>query len=385
MSQHEKSAPTEQKKRIVVGLSGGVDSSVSAWLLKQAGHEVVGVFMKNWEADDKDEYCASRQDFLDAASVADRLGIEFEAVNFAEEYRQNVFDYFIKSYEAGFTPNPDILCNTEIKFKAFLEYALSIGAEGIATGHYAGVRAYQDEGLQTRFELLKAEDGTKDQSYFLHGLTQKQLAPAHFPLAQLAKTRVRQIAADIGLANHAKKDSTGICFIGERPFRAFLEQYLHKVPGDMCTPDGKKVGEHQGLSFYTLGQRQGLHIGGNKESSGEPWFVAGKDHSSNTLIVVQGHDHPALYCDRIVIEKPHWIAGYPPRQGWVYSAKTRYRQPDAPCHIDEMDDQRLVIQFARPQWAPTPGQYLVLYESRVCLGGGVIREAFNNIASSSAP
>lgn len=367
----------EGKQRIVVGMSGGVDSSVTAWLLKQAGHEVVGVFMKNWEADDTDEYCSSRQDFLDAASVADRLGIEFEAVNFAQEYQQRVFDYFLKTYQAGRTPNPDILCNTEIKFSAFLDYAIKMGAEAIATGHYAQRIDINDERIGRTVQLLKAEDGTKDQSYFLHGLNQSQLSKAIFPLGVISKKEVRAIAQSINLPNFAKKDSTGICFIGERPFRAFLEQYVHKTPGVMCTPEGTVVGEHQGLSFYTLGQRQGLHIGGQKDSTGEPWFVADKDLASNTLIVVQGHEHPLLYRDRITIEAPHWISGYPPKTGWVYSAKTRYRQADAPCHIDELDEHHAVIQFAKPQWTPTPGQYLVLYESKVCLGGGVIVEAKN--------
>lgn len=365
------------KQRIVVGLSGGVDSSVAAWLLKQAGHEVIGVFMKNWEADDTDEYCSSRQDFLDAASVADRLGIEFEAVNFAEEYRQRVFDYFLKTYQAGRTPNPDILCNTEIKFSAFLDYAIELGADVIATGHYAQRRELETERTGQTVQLLKAEDASKDQSYFLHGLNQAQLSKALFPLGAMDKREVRALAQSIHLPNHAKKDSTGICFIGERPFRAFLEQYLHKTPGPMCTPEGAVVGEHQGLSFYTLGQRQGLHIGGQKQSTGEPWFVADKDLTSNTLIVVQGHEHPLLYRDRITIEAPHWISGSAPEKGWVYSAKTRYRQPDSPCHIDQIDENSAVIQFSSPQWTPTPGQYLVLYESRVCLGGGVIVGATN--------
>jgi tRNA-uridine 2-sulfurtransferase len=381
--------PFTSKQRIVVGLSGGVDSSVAAYLLKQDGHDVVGIFMKNWEADDTDTYCSSRQDFLDAASVADRLGIEFETVNFSKDYQQRVFDYFIKSYQAGLTPNPDILCNTEIKFSAFLDHAITLGAEAIATGHYAQRLDILDSSSPTHrsTQLLKAEDGTKDQSYFLHGLDQHQLSKAYFPLGKITKREVRALAQSIGLPNFAKKDSTGICFIGERPFREFLEQYLHKQPGKICTPEGLCIGEHQGLSFYTLGQRQGLHIGGQKNSSGEPWFVAEKDLASNTLIAVQGHTHPLLYRDRITIASPHWISGTPPQVGWVYSAKTRYRQPDTPCHIDQLDEQHAIIQFATPQWAPTPGQYLVLYESQVCLGGGVITssERLSSSPSHYAP
>ncbi|MES2207360.1 MAG: tRNA 2-thiouridine(34) synthase MnmA [Pseudomonadota bacterium] len=367
----------EKKLRIVVGLSGGVDSSVTASLLKQQGHEVIGIFMKNWEADDNDTYCSTRQDFLDAASVADRIGIEFEAVNFSQEYQQRVFDYFIRSYEAGLTPNPDILCNTEIKFSAFLDHAMSLHADAIATGHYAQRQDITHERYGQTVQLLKAEDGTKDQSYFLHGLNQAQLSKAIFPLGGMTKREVRALAKSLDLSNHAKKDSTGICFIGERPFRSFLEGYLNKTPGNICTPDGTRIGEHQGLSFYTIGQRQGLHIGGQKHSSGQPWFVAHKDLATNTLIVVQGHEHPLLYQDRITIQSPHWISGIPPIEGWVYSAKTRYRQPDMPCHIDAIDEQSAVIQFAKPQWAATPGQYLVMYESKVCLGGGVIAKATN--------
>src|SRR5919107_1952860 len=282
------------KPRVVVGLSGGVDSAVTAHLLKQQGYDVVAIFMKNWEDDDDDEFCSSRQDFLDAASVADVLGIEIEHVNFAAEYKDRVFVEFLREYQAGRTPNPDVLCNAEIKFKAFLDHAMRLGAEKIATGHYARVR--DNTGC---FELLKGLDGSKDQSYFLHRLNQAQLARTLFPVGELKKTEVRRIAAEIGLPNAKKKDSTGICFIGERPFREFLGRYLAYQPGPMKTPDGKTVGEHVGLSFYTLGQRQGLGIGGVKargaqRGGGEhaPWFVARKDLEKNTLWVVQGHDHP---------------------------------------------------------------------------------------------
>ncbi len=276
-------------ERIVVGMSGGVDSSVAALLLKRQGYDVVGLFMKNWEDDDDDEYCSTREDLVDVASVADVLGIELEVVNFAAEYRDRVFASFLAEYAAGRTPNPDVLCNAEIKFKAFLDHALAMGASRIATGHYAGVRERAG-----RFELVKGADPTKDQSYFLHRLTQAQLARVVFPLADLAKTEVRRIAREAGLPVHAKKDSTGICFIGERPFREFLNRYLPRTPGPMRTPDGANVGEHIGLAFYTIGQRQGLGIGGTRGGEGAPWYVAGKDRERNELIVVQGHDHPLL-------------------------------------------------------------------------------------------
>jgi tRNA-specific 2-thiouridylase len=353
--------------RIVVGLSGGVDSSVAAWLLKQQGHDVVGVFMKNWEDDDDEEYCSSREDWVDAVSVADVLGIEIEQVNFAAEYRDRVFAHFLREYEAGRTPNPDVLCNSEIKFAAFLDHALKLGADRIATGHYAGVR--EVDGL---WQLLKGEDGAKDQSYFLHRLTQAQLAKSVFPLATMTKREVRAIAQREGIPTYAKKDSTGICFIGERPFREFLERYLPRTPGVIRSADGKAIGEHQGVAYYTIGQRSGLKIGGQPEGSGEPWFVAAKDPRTNELIVVQGHDHPLLLRDTVEIADAHWISGSDPHTHWVYAAKTRYRQDDAPCSIDWIREGRARIAFAEPQWAPTPGQYAVVYESKVCLGGGVI-------------
>ena len=355
------------KKKVIVGMSGGVDSSVTAWLLKEQGYDVVGLFMKNWEDDDDSEYCSSRQDLIDAVSVADRIGIDIEAVNFSKEYKDKVFANFLSEYEAGRTPNPDIFCNSEIKFRAFLDHALGMGADLIATGHYARVR--EVDGL---FQLLKAEDGSKDQSYFLYRLNQEQLSRTLFPLGGLLKREVRDIARQIGLANSEKKDSTGICFIGERPFREFLNRYLPKEPGEMKTPEGKVVGRHDGLMYYTLGQRQGLGIGGGRESTGEPWFVAGKDMAKNELIVVQGHDHPALLNDHLQAGQLHWIAGHDPRTHWVYGAKTRYRQADAPCEIESVGGDICEIRFAQPQWAITPGQSVVVYESNVCLGGGII-------------
>jgi len=355
---------------VVVGLSGGVDSSVAALLLKQQGYHVIGLFMKNWADDDTEEYCSSRQDLIDAAAVADRIGIELEAVNFVEEYRERVFRHFLDEYAAGRTPNPDILCNSEIKFRAFLEHAVGLGAEHIATGHYAGVRQ-----VDGRFELLKAEDGTKDQSYFLCRLDQAQLSRTLFPLSDLRKTEVRRIATEHGLATAAKKDSTGICFIGERRFREFLERYLPRSPGPMVTPEGRLIGEHIGLPYYTIGQRQGIGIGGQRDGSGEPWFVVAKDIAANTLTVVQGHQHPLLQSGSLRATDAHWISGAPPREHWVYGAKTRYRQPDAPCSLSAMDAGGFTVDFAAPQFAVTPGQSLVVYESRVCLGGGLIQAA----------
>lgn len=355
------------KKKVIVGMSGGVDSSVTALLLKEQGYEVVGLFMKNWEDDDTDEYCPAKQDLIDAVSVADRLGIEIEAVNFSKEYKEKVFNNFLEEYRAGRTPNPDIFCNSEIKFRAFLDHAMGMGADLIATGHYAQVR--EVDGL---FQLLKAEDGSKDQSYFLYRLNQEQLSKTMFPLGGLYKREVREIARKAGLATSEKKDSTGICFIGERPFREFLQRYLPNNPGEMRTPEGKVVGRHSGLMYYTLGQRQGLGIGGSKEGDGTPWFVAGKDMENNVLTVVQGHDHSLLYADGLQAQQMHWIAGHNPREHWVYAAKARYRQPDAPCEIDSIVGDRCEIRFGEAQWAVTPGQSVVVYESRVCLGGGII-------------
>ena len=326
-----------RKPRVIVGMSGGVDSSVAAWLLKQQGFDVVGLFMKNWEDDDTDEYCTSRADLVDAASVADVIGIDLEAVNFAAEYRERVFARFLSEYAAGRTPNPDVLCNSEIKFRAFLDHARTLGADHIATGHYARVR---DVG--GRIELLKAVDATKDQSYFLHRLTQDQLAPVLFPLGAIAKRDVRAIAKREGLPTWAKKDSTGICFIGERPFRDFLAKYLPKTPGPIETPDGQVVGRHHGLAYYTLGQRQGLGIGGTKAGSDLPWFVAGKDPARNALVVVQGHDHPLLCRLTVDAQELHWIAGAGPDRSTFgpVGAKTRYRMPDAACRVELRDDDR---------------------------------------------
>jgi tRNA-specific 2-thiouridylase len=375
------------KQRVVVGLSGGVDSAVSAWLLKQQGHEVVGIFMKNWEDDDDDAYCSSRQDFLDAASVADVIGIEIEHVNFAAEYKDRVFAEFLREYQAGRTPNPDVLCNAEIKFKAFLDHAMRLGADKIATGHYARVRQVA-QGARApdpagRHELLKGLDPLKDQSYFLHRLTQAQLAKTLFPVGELPKTEVRRIAAEIQLPNAKKKDSTGICFIGERPFREFLNRYLSHAPGPIKDDRGRTLGEHVGLSFYTLGQRQGLGIGGVKDKKAArgggdhaPWYVARKDLASNTLVVVQGHEHPWLQYRWLEADDLSWVAGEPPAAGPL-AAKTRYRQTDAPCTLTAVSGHGLRLDFPAQaqQWAVTPGQSAVLYDGDVCLGGGIIVSA----------
>jgi tRNA-specific 2-thiouridylase len=387
------------KQKVVVGLSGGVDSSVSAYLLKQQGYEVIGIFMKNWEDDDDSEYCSSRQDWLDAASVADVVGIDIEHVNFAAEYKDRVFAEFLREYQAGRTPNPDILCNAEIKFKAFLDHAMRLGADKIATGHYARVRCVGADGAQLpvgtsrlgdgRFELLKGLDPSKDQSYFLHRLTQAQLAQTLFPVGELHKTEVRRIAAEIGLPNAKKKDSTGICFIGERPFRDFLNRYIAHAPGPIKNDRGHTIGKHVGLSFYTLGQRQGLGIGGVKEKGAQkgggehaPWFVARKDVKTNTLWVVQGHDHPWLLSEGLTAQDLSWTAGAAPALDATgpdgtparrLSAKTRYRQEDAPCWLRAGGDPAAIrLHFDEAQWAVTPGQSAVLYDGEVCLGGGVI-------------
>jgi len=367
-------------KRVVVGLSGGVDSAVSAYLLKQQGHEVIGIFMKNWEDDDDSEYCSSNVDFVDAAAVADVIGIEIEHVNFAAEYKDRVFAEFLREYQGGRTPNPDILCNAEIKFKAFLDHAFALGADKIATGHYARVREVATaQGAE--FQLLKGLDPSKDQSYFLHRLNQSQLAKTLFPVGELHKTEVRRIASEIGLPNAKKKDSTGICFIGERPFREFLNRYIANAPGPIKDARGRTLGTHVGLSFYTLGQRQGLGIGGVKEKGAQrgggehtPWFVARKDLPSNTLYVVQGHDHPWLLSSQLNADDLSWCGHQAPAPG-RYAAKTRYRQTDAPCLLDYNSHGELMLTFDDPQWAVTPGQSAVLYDGEVCVGGGVIATA----------
>ncbi len=353
--------------KVIVGMSGGVDSSVTALRLLEEGHEVTGLFMKNWDEDDGTEYCTALRDFEDARQVCDRLGIELHAVNFAAEYWDRVFTHFLEEYRAGRTPNPDILCNKHIKFKAFLDYALDLGAEVIATGHYARVRRHLG-----RFELLRGRDAAKDQSYFLYAMGQEALSRSWFPIGHLEKTEVRRIAAAAGFPNHAKKDSTGICFIGERKFRDFLQRYLPARPGPIVTPEGEVIGEHQGLMYYTLGQRQGLGIGGRAGGTGRPWYVAAKDLERNALVVVQGHDHPLLFQRGLEAGQLEWLAGHPPGDDFRCTAKIRYRQPDQPCRVRRLGEDRLQVTFDQPQRAVTPGQSVVFYDGEVCLGGGVI-------------
>jgi tRNA-specific 2-thiouridylase len=353
--------------RIIVGLSGGVDSSVAAMLLKEQGYHVEGLFMKNWEEDDGTDYCTAREDLADAQAVADKLDITLHSANFAAEYWDNVFEHFLAEYRAGRTPNPDILCNREIKFKAFLEYAQQLGADKIATGHYAAT------GLQAgRATLLKGLDGNKDQSYFLHAVGHTELAHSLFPLGGIEKPQVRKLAADRGLITHDKKDSTGICFIGERNFTAFLSEYLPAQPGEIQTTDGQVIGQHQGLMFHTLGQRQGLGIGGVKGFPEAPWYVLHKDLDNNILYVGQGHEHPWMLSNRLVASQLTWVSGIAPEAGSSLTAKVRYRQQDQFVIIDQIDENRMHLNFQEDQRAVTPGQSVVLYDGDVCLGGGII-------------
>lgn len=352
---------------IVVGMSGGVDSSVAAALLQEQGYPVEGMFMKNWEEDDTDEVCTATEDLKDARAVSEKLQIPLHAVNFASEYWDNVFSYFLAEYKAGRTPNPDVLCNQEIKFKVFLEYALSKGAEKIATGHYARI-----EERDGQFYLLKGKDENKDQSYFLYTLGQKQLSRSLFPLGEMEKSRVRDLAAKYDLVTQNKKDSTGICFIGERDFREFLSRYLPAQPGEMRTPEGDYIGQHQGLMYYTLGQRKGLGIGGLKGYDERPWFVVGKDIGNNILLVAQGSDHPLLFSQTLIAKDLHWTLDRTPELPTHCSAKTRYRQPDNPCTILRIKDGVAEVEFEQAQWAVTPGQSVVFYDGDICLGGGII-------------
>ncbi len=367
--------PVSNNTRVIVGMSGGVDSSVAACLLQQQGYDVQGLFMKNWEEDDSAEICSAAEDLADATQVCETLGIPLHTVNFSAEYWERVFEYFLAEIGAGRTPNPDVMCNTEIKFSAFLEHAVTLGAEYIATGHYAGISAPHDI-----YHLMKAADNNKDQSYFLYGLGQHQLARTLFPLADLNKEEVRHIATRAGFLNHDKKDSTGICFIGERNFREFIGRYLPEEPGDITTPEGDIVGQHNGVMYYTIGQRQGLGIGGLKSGSGQPWYVADKDLENNVLIVVQDHDHPLLYADSLVASEIHWVSGTSPDLPLHCSAKVRYRQSDQKCTVslNNAVNDGLTVRFIEPQRAITPGQSIVFYNDRECLGGGIIDKAFNH-------
>ena len=355
-----------RKGKVIVGLSGGVDSSVAALQLLRQGWQVEGLFMKNWEEDDDAEYCSAAQDLADARAVAQVLDIPLHTVNFATEYWDRVFAYFLAEYRAGRTPNPDVLCNREIKFKAFLDYALHLGADKIATGHYAGVRCVDDV-----WQLVRAHDENKDQTYFLYMLGQHALRHTLFPLTDIDKPVVRELATGAGFPNHEKKDSTGICFIGERRFRDFLSRYLPANPGDIRTTTGQRIGRHQGLMYYTLGQRQGLGIGGISDAPDEPWYVVGKNLADNVLTVAQGHDHPLLFRESLSAQQLHWVNGSPPGQVLRCMARCRHRQPLQDCSVEHRNGVAHV-QFDRPQRALTPGQSVVFYDHDVCLGGGII-------------
>ncbi|MCU7879241.1 MAG: tRNA 2-thiouridine(34) synthase MnmA [Candidatus Thiodiazotropha sp. (ex Lucinoma aequizonata)] len=356
--------------RVIVGLSGGVDSSVAALLLQQQGYQVEGLFMKNWTEDDTGDYCTAVEDLADAQAVTDCMKIPLHTVNFSSEYWDRVFAYFLDEYGAGRTPNPDVLCNREIKFNAFLEHAIDqLDASAIATGHYASVSHDSKS-----FQLLRAADEDKDQTYFLYMLGQKPLSHSLFPLGQLKKQQVRDMAEKTGFPNHKKKDSTGICFIGERKFPDFLQRFLPASPGNIEDSQGKIIGHHQGLMYYTLGQRQGLGIGGLRDASEAPWFVGAKDLKRNVLIAVQGHDHPMLMCSKLAAGQLHWVAGSPPTTPQQCQAKIRHRQSLQSCQISAQENDRYHIVFDRPQRAATPGQSIVFYHNNVCLGGGIIEE-----------
>jgi tRNA-specific 2-thiouridylase len=361
-------APVNATK-VMVGMSGGVDSSVAALLLLEQGYQVEGLFMKNWDEDDGTEYCTAREDLSDARAVCDRLGIKLHAANFAAEYWDSVFEHFLQEYRAGRTPNPDILCNREIKFKAFLEYATQLGADLIATGHYARTRV-----IDGQVCLLKGLDNNKDQSYFLSAVNEKQLARSLFPVGELQKSEVRRLAAQHNFVTHDKKDSTGICFIGERRFKDFLQTYIPAIPGNIETPEGKVLGQHSGLMYHTLGQRQGLGIGGVKASDAAPWYVAEKDLQRNVLIVVQGNEHPLLYSRSLDTLAIDWINARHPALPLHCKAKARYRQPDQDCVVNALPGGGFRVTFATPQRSITPGQQIVIYLDEICLGGGVIEQ-----------
>ena len=353
--------------KVVVGMSGGVDSSVAAYLLKQQGYQVIGVFMKNWEEDDTDDYCSAAEDMADAKSIADKLNIPFKTINFSAEYWDRVFEYFLDEYRSGRTPNPDIMCNKEIKFKAFLDYALVLGAEYIATGHYVRVDRSSGSSL-----MLRGVDGNKDQSYFLYTLNQDQLNKSMFPVGELEKPEVRKIAEEQGFVTADKKDSTGICFIGERKFKDFLEQYIPAQPGDIEDDQGKVIGKHTGLMYHTLGQRKGIGIGGLANASEEPWYVVAKDLQRNVLVVGQGHNHRLMLSHGFIASQMHWVQPNNISDTFRCTAKSRYRQQDFDCLVERIDQDNWRITYEQKQRAVTPGQSVVLYLDDQCLGGGII-------------
>ncbi|ALC81805.1 MULTISPECIES: tRNA 2-thiouridine(34) synthase MnmA [Bacillus] len=363
-----KKAP--ENTRVVVGMSGGVDSSVAALLLKQQGYDVIGIFMKNWDDTDENGFCTATEDYEDVIRVCNQIGIPYYAVNFEKQYWEKVFQYFLDEYKAGRTPNPDVMCNKEIKFKAFLEHALSLGADYLATGHYARVE-HNPEGVK----MLRGIDENKDQTYFLNQLTEEQLNKVLFPIGNLEKSEVREIAKKHGLATAAKKDSTGICFIGERNFKTFLSQYLPAQPGEMQTMDGEVKGEHDGLMYYTIGQRHGLGIGG----SGDPWFVAGKNLEKNILYVAQGFHDELLYSDKIIADQVSWVRpDLKPNESLKCTAKFRYRQKDSGVTVKMIDETKVEVIFDEPVRAVTPGQAVVFYQGNECLGGGTIDHVYKN-------
>ncbi len=354
------------KLKIAVGISGGVDSAVTALLLKQQGHEVSGIFMQNWEADRDDPNCTSEQDLSDARAVCDQIGIPLTTVNFSKQYWEQVFQYCLDEFALGRTPNPDIWCNREIKFNVFLKHALDLGADKLATGHYARISDNES------FKLLRGLDSNKDQTYFLYTLNQMQLSHSIFPVGEMHKPDVRKFAEQHGLINSAKKDSTGICFIGERDFKVFLKEFLLAQPGDIETPNGKKVGRHDGVIYYTLGQRKGLNIGGLQDHSEQAWYVLDKDVKRNALIVGQGHDHPLLFSNKIICNNMHWVSETAPNVPITLGSKMRYRQPDQVCTLTKIDNENYQVEYEVPQRANTPGQSVVFYQDEVCLGGGTI-------------
>jgi len=357
----------KNRQKIAVGVSGGVDSAVTALLLHQAGHEVVGIFMQNWEADREDPFCTAEQDLSDARAICNQIGIPLETANFAPQYWEQVFQYCLDEFASGRTPNPDIWCNREIKFKVFLQHALALGADKLATGHYAQINSAAET-----FHLQRAIDNNKDQTYFLYTLGQSQLQHCVFPIGTYLKPDVRRLAEQHQLINHAKKDSTGICFIGERKFKDFLKEFLLAQPGDMETPEGKKIGKHDGVMFYTIGQRKGLQIGGRRDSDDEAWYVLAKDVKRNVLIVGQGHDHPLLYASTLICDNVHWVSSSAPITPCNLTAKARYRQIDQPCRLTQLNKNEFKVEFNEPQRALTPGQSIVFYQDQICLGGGTI-------------